>query len=76
MAAASGCRTGTGGPGGKLGLVLLPRRWVVERHFALMNRFRRSAHEQEFLTDVLKGFPLVAVTMLMWKRALPVLSLV
>ncbi len=58
----------------KRGFVLLPRRWVVERDFAWMSRFRRLARDQERLADVLKGFHLVAFTMLMWKQVLPVLS--
>ncbi len=61
-------------PAVKRGFVLLPRRWVVERDFAWMSRFRRLARDQERLADVLKGFHLVAFTMLMWKRVLPILS--
>ncbi len=58
----------------KRGFVLLPRRWVVERDFGWMSRFRRLARDQERLAEVLKGFHLIAFTMLMWKQALPVLS--
>jgi transposase len=54
--------------------VLLPRRWVVERGFGWMSRFRRLARDQERLADVVKGFHLVAFTMLMWNQVLPVLS--
>jgi len=61
-------------PAVKRGFVLLPRRWVVERDFGWMSRFRRLARDQERLADVLKGFHLVAFTMLMWKQVLPVLS--
>jgi len=61
-------------PDVKRGFVLLPRRWVVERDFAWMSRFRRLARDQERLADVLKGFHLVALTMLMWKQVLPVLT--
>jgi transposase len=61
-------------PGTKRGFVLLPRRWVVERDFGGMSRFRRLARDQERLADVLKGFHLVAFVMLMWKHVLPVLS--
>ena len=56
------------------GFVLLPRRWVVERDFGWMSRFRRLARDQERLADVLKGFHLIASTMLMWKQVLPILS--
>jgi len=61
-------------PEAKHGFVLLPRRWVVERDFAWMSRFRRLARDQERLAEVLEGFHLLAFTMLMWKQALPVLS--
>jgi transposase len=58
----------------KRGFVLLPRRWVVERSFAWTSRFRRLARDQERLAEVLKGFHLVAFTMLMWSHALPILG--
>lgn len=61
-------------PGAKRGFVLLPRRWVVERDFGWMSRFRRLARDQERLADILKGFHLVAFTMLMWKQVFPVVS--
>jgi transposase len=60
-------------PAAKRGFVLLPRRWVVERNFGWMSRFRRLARDQERLADVLKGFHLIAFSMLMWKQVLPVL---
>jgi transposase len=61
-------------PDVKRGFVLLPRRWVVERDFGWMSRFRRLARDQERLAEVLQGFHLVAFTMLMWKQVLPILS--
>lgn len=61
-------------PDVKRGFVLLPRRWVVERDFGWMSRFRRLARDQERLAEVLKGFHLIAFIMLMWNQALPVLS--
>jgi len=61
-------------PGAKRGFVLLPRRWVVERDFGWMSRFRRLARDQERLAEVLQGFHLIAFIMLMWKQALPMLS--
>lgn len=61
-------------PDVKRGFVLLPRRWVVERDFGWMSRFRRLARDQERLADVLKGFHLIAFTMLMWKHVLPLLG--
>jgi hypothetical protein len=39
-----------------------------------MSCFRRLARDQERLTDVLKGFHLIALTMLMWKQVLPILG--
>lgn len=61
-------------PQAKRGFVLLPRRWVVERDFGWMSRFRRLARNQERLAEVLKGFHLVAFTMLMWRQVLPMLG--
>ncbi|MGN6033121.1 MAG: IS5 family transposase [Thermomicrobiales bacterium] len=61
-------------PDVKRGFVLLPRRWVVERDFGWMSRFRRLARDQERLAEVLKGFHLIAFTMIMWNHALPILT--
>jgi transposase len=61
-------------PTAKRGFVLLPRRWVVERDFGWMSRFRRLARDQERLAEVLKGFHLLAFSMLMWNQVLPVLG--
>ena len=61
-------------PAAKRGFVLLPRRWVVERDFGWLSRFRRLARDQERLAEVLKGFHLIAFIMLMWRQVLPVLS--
>lgn len=57
------------------GFVLLPRRWVVEREFGWMSRFRRLARDQERLAETLRGFHLVAFIMLMVKQALPAMGL-
>ncbi len=62
-------------PALKRGVVLLPRPWGVERDFAWLSRFRRLARDQERLAEVVKGFHLIAVIMLMWKHVLPVLGL-
>src|SRR5262249_48955477 len=40
-------------PEAKRGFVLLPRRWVVERDFAWLSRFRRLARDYERLPEVL-----------------------
>lgn len=55
-------------PEAKKGFVLLPRRWVVERSFGWMSRFRRLTREYERLAETLAGFHLVAFAMLMVKQ--------
>lgn len=40
----------------KKGFVLLPRRWVVERSFAWLGRFRRLARDYERLVETLAGW--------------------
>ena len=42
-------------PEGSRGFVLLPKRWVVERSFAWMSRFRRLVRDFERLPDVFVG---------------------
>jgi transposase len=42
--------------GAKRGFVLLPRRWVVERSFAWLGRFRRLARDYERLATTLAGW--------------------
>ncbi len=58
-------------PDAKHGFVLLPRRWVVERSFAWMSRFRRLARDYERLPETLAGIHLVAFTSLMLRQAFP-----
>jgi len=55
----------------KRGFVLLPRRWVVERSFAWLARFRRLARDYERLPETLAGLHFVAFAFLMLKRLLP-----
>jgi transposase len=55
-------------PDAKKGFVLLPRRWVVERSFAWLARFRRLARDYERLPETLIGFHLLAFAMLMLNR--------
>jgi transposase len=55
-------------PEAKRGFVLLPRRWVVERSFGWMSRFRRLARDCERLPELLAGFHLVAFGMIMLTR--------
>lgn len=52
-------------PDAKKGFVLLPRRWVVERFFGWMARFRRLSRDYERLPDTLKGLHFLAFAILM-----------
>jgi transposase len=52
-------------PQAKHGFVLLPRRWVVERSFAWVARFRRLARDYERLPATVAALHLVAFTCLM-----------
>lgn len=57
----------------KRGFVLLPRRWVVERSFAWLARFRRLARDYERLADVVAGLHIVAfatLLLLQWSSIL------
>ncbi len=49
----------------KRGFVLLPRRWVVERSFAWVARFRRLARDYERLASTLAGYHWLAFAILM-----------
>jgi transposase len=51
--------------GPKHGFVLLPRRWVVERSFAWLARFRRLARDYERLPQTVAGLTFLAFTCLM-----------
>jgi transposase len=55
-------------PTAKRGFVLLPRRWVVERSFGWMARFRRLARAYERLPETLAGLHFLAFAMLLLKR--------
>lgn len=52
-------------PEAKRGFVLLPRRWVVERSFGWLARFRRLARDYERLASTLAGLHFVAFACLM-----------
>ena len=52
----------------KKGFVLLPRRWVVERTFGWLGRFRRLARDYERLTETLAGWHWLAFVGLILKQ--------
>lgn len=52
-------------PEAKRGVVLLPRRWVVERHFGWAARFRRLASDDERVPETVAGLHFVAFVCLM-----------
>ncbi len=57
-------------PEAKRGVVLVPRRWVVERSFAWLARFRRLARDYERLPETLAGLHYLAFSMVLLKRFL------
>lgn len=60
-------------PEARQGFVLLPRRWVVERSFAWLSRFRRLAKDHERLEETVTGLHLVAFSVLMLGRVMKLL---
>lgn len=60
-------------PEARKGFVLLPRRWVGERSFAWLTRFRRLAKDYERLPETVAGLHLVAFATLMLGRMLKLL---
>jgi transposase len=50
------------------GFKVLPRRWVVERTFAWMGRYRRMSKDYEFLTQTQETMMRLAMTKTMLKR--------
>ncbi|PLS80068.1 MAG: IS5/IS1182 family transposase, partial [Chloroflexi bacterium] len=61
-------------PEAKRGFVLLPRRWVVERSFAWMAKFRRLARDYERLPETVAALHFVAFACLMLHRIVPMLT--
>lgn len=53
------------------GFVPLPKRWVVERTFAWLGRYRRMSKDYEFLTDSSETMIYLAMTNLMLHRLSP-----
>jgi transposase len=60
-------------PEARQGFVLLPRRWVVERSYAWLSRFRRLAKDYERLPESVAGLHLVAFSVLMLGRVMKLL---
>jgi transposase len=61
-------------PEAKKGFVLLPRRWVVERSFAWIARFRRMARDYERLAETTAAFHFLVFAILMLAKAAPLLK--
>jgi transposase len=57
-------------PEGSHGFVLLPKRWVVERSFAWVSRFRRLARDYERLPATLAGLHFAAFICLLLPKLL------
>jgi putative transposase len=58
-------------PAGVAGFVVLPRRWVVERTFAWLARYRRLSRDYEYLTATSETMIVIAMTHVMARRYLP-----
>lgn len=59
----------------KRGFVLLPRRWIVERSFAWLARFRRLSRDYERLPSTLAGLHWLAFTSLLLSNLFKTLAL-
>ena len=54
--------------------MLSPRRWVIERSFDRVSRFRRLARDYERLPETLAGLHFVAFVILMLKNVAELLE--
>jgi putative transposase len=55
-------------PEGAKGFLLLPKRWIVERTFAWLARYRRLSKDYEYLTQTSEAMIRVAMIHLMIRR--------
>ncbi len=58
-------------PPDQVGFLVLPKRWVVERTFAWLGRWRRLSKDYEVLPDTGEAFIRLAMTALMLRRLHP-----
>lgn len=61
-------------PAARNGFVLLPRRWVVERSFGWLARFRRLARDYERLPQTLAGLHFLAFAIILANRFVHLLN--
>jgi transposase len=61
-------------PEASKGFVLVPKRWVVERSFAWVSRFRRLARDYERLPDTLIGLHFAAFVCLLLPKLLSLIG--
>jgi len=55
-------------PEGVKGFLLLPKRWIVERTFAWLGRYRRLSKDYEYVTQTSEAMIRVAMIHLMVRR--------